>query len=193
MRGSSPRCRVELINGEIFEMTPIDPWHAGVVNRLVHRFVTDLGERAVVHMQNPVGLEARRNSNQTSCCPSRARTGPDRPPAGRRAFSRRGRQHVPPVRPPARASAVCRASVSEVWIVNRQADAVEVFRGPSGGSYTEEEIRRRGRFLPPAAFPDLRLSVDDVLGWRKFGSAIARRTAMLSEHQDPAQLPPAGH
>ena len=55
----SPDCRVELIDGEIFEMTPIDPWHARVVNRLTHRFVTGLGERAVVHAQNPVGLDAR--------------------------------------------------------------------------------------------------------------------------------------
>src|SRR2546426_10777699 len=44
----SPECRVELIDGEIFEMAPIRPWRAGVVNRLTHRFVTALGDRVVV-------------------------------------------------------------------------------------------------------------------------------------------------
>ena len=28
-----PDCRVELVDGEIFEMNPINPWHSGVVNR----------------------------------------------------------------------------------------------------------------------------------------------------------------
>src|SRR5713226_8747189 len=44
----SSECRVELIDGEIFEMAPVGPWHAGVVNRLNHRFVTALGDRVVV-------------------------------------------------------------------------------------------------------------------------------------------------
>src|SRR5437899_3285047 len=55
----SPECRVELIDGEIFEMAPVGPWHSGVVNRLTHRFVTALGDRVVVHVQNPVGLDPR--------------------------------------------------------------------------------------------------------------------------------------
>src|SRR5207247_11149972 len=55
----SPECRVELIDGEIFEMAPIRPWHAGVVNRLNHRFVTALGDRVVVHVLNQVGLDPR--------------------------------------------------------------------------------------------------------------------------------------
>jgi Uma2 family endonuclease len=145
---------------------PIDPWHAGVVNRLVHRFVTDLGERAVVHVQNPVGLDARSEPQPDVMLlePRKDFYGTAHPWAEHAFFLvevastslryDRGRKR------PLYAG----ASVSGVWIVNRRADAVEVFRGPSGGSYTEEEIRRRGQFLTPAAFPDLRLSVDDVLG-----------------------------
>src|SRR5207244_8277022 len=55
----SPDCRVELVNGEIFEMSPIDPWHSGVVNWLTHRFITGLGGRAIVPVQNPTTVDPR--------------------------------------------------------------------------------------------------------------------------------------
>ena len=54
-----PDCRVELLDGEIFEMTPVDPWHAGVVDWLNERFVRALADRAVVRVQNPIGLDDR--------------------------------------------------------------------------------------------------------------------------------------
>ena len=54
-----PECRVELVNGEIFEMAPIDPWHAGVVNWLNHRFNTGLSGRTIVHVQNPAIVDRR--------------------------------------------------------------------------------------------------------------------------------------
>ena len=64
--------------------------------------------------------------------------------------------------------------VSEVWIVNRRADAIEVFRAPSARGYREQLKRVRGEEIAPAAFPDLRLSVDDVLGARATPSGNGR-------------------
>jgi Uma2 family endonuclease len=52
----SPEDRVELIEGEIVEMSPIATPHAGVVNRLTYVFSSRLGVRAVVQIQNPVAL-----------------------------------------------------------------------------------------------------------------------------------------
>lgn len=51
--------RVELLDGEIVEMTPIGPRHAGGVNRLTRLFTTRLGARAIVTVQNPVVLGVR--------------------------------------------------------------------------------------------------------------------------------------
>ena len=45
--------RVELIAGEIVEMSPIGPRHAGRVNRFTRLFVRRLGDAAVVSVQNP--------------------------------------------------------------------------------------------------------------------------------------------
>ena len=117
-------CRVELVDGVIFEMTPVDPWHSGVVNWLNHRFVTVLGDRAVVHVQNPVGLDPRSEPQRKSCCGAPAKTctarahrKPSKPFSSWRGnTSLRRRREAP----------VMRDSVAEVWIVNRRADAVEV-------------------------------------------------------------------
>ncbi len=48
--------RVELIAGEVLEMTPIGARHAGCVNRLTRLLVGVLGDRAVVSVQNPLPL-----------------------------------------------------------------------------------------------------------------------------------------
>jgi Uma2 family endonuclease len=57
-----------------------------------------------------------------------------------------------------------RTGVPEVWIVNRRADAVDVFREPSSDGYRDQFHRGRGEHVAPSAFPDLRLSVDELLG-----------------------------
>ncbi|MDQ6728262.1 MAG: Uma2 family endonuclease [Actinomycetota bacterium] len=49
-----PEDRVELIDGEVVEMTPIGSRHAGCVNRLTRLLTASLGERAIVAVQNPI-------------------------------------------------------------------------------------------------------------------------------------------
>ena len=162
----SPDCRVELIDGEIFAMSPVNPWHSGVVNRLTHRFVTGLGDRAVVHVQNPTIVD-RHSEPQPDLMLLKPR--PDfygtAHPTPQDALLvvevaetslAHDRQRKLPL--------YARRGVSEVWIVNRRADAIEVFRDPSPKGYREQFRRIRGEELAPAAFPDLRLSVDDILG-----------------------------
>ena len=162
----SPDCRVELIDGEIFEMSPIDPWHAGVVNWLNHRFVTGLGTRAVVHVQNPTIVD-RRSEPQPDLMlltprEDFYRTAHPTPEetllvveVAHTSLAHDRRRKLP---------LYARTGVSEVWIVNRRADAVDVFRGPSAQGYRDQFRSERGDDLAPSAFPDLRLSVDDILG-----------------------------
>src|SRR5262245_11858899 len=58
-----PECRVELINGLVYEMTPIDPWHASVVRWLAQYFGAALGDSVLVDALNTIeadpGGEAR--------------------------------------------------------------------------------------------------------------------------------------
>ncbi len=49
--------RVQLIRGEIIEMSPIRTKHAACVNRLVNLLVQLLGKHVMVAAQNPVVLD----------------------------------------------------------------------------------------------------------------------------------------
>lgn len=51
-----PDQRLELIEGEVVEMAPIGPPHAGVVNRLNRILGRAVGDRAIVSVQSPMRL-----------------------------------------------------------------------------------------------------------------------------------------
>src|SRR5215467_5795778 len=53
----SPRDRVELIEGEIVEMSPIGLRHAACVNRATELFISTFKRRALVTVQNPLRLD----------------------------------------------------------------------------------------------------------------------------------------
>src|SRR5206468_2316845 len=109
----------------------------------------------------PVGAATRHHAAEAARGFLRHRA----PRPGAHLSPRRGRQHVSLPRPQAEAPRLyARAGVLGVWIVNRRADAVEVFRRVSTTGYREQDTRRRGQPLAPSAFPDLLLSVDDILG-----------------------------
>ena len=52
----APYARMELIQGEIIDMTPIGSGHAGIVNRLNSIFSQKAGDNVIVSTQNPVVL-----------------------------------------------------------------------------------------------------------------------------------------
>jgi Uma2 family endonuclease len=48
--------RVELLDGEIYVMSPIGPLHVGLVNKLMKLLEKQVGEQAIISVQNPVRL-----------------------------------------------------------------------------------------------------------------------------------------
>ena len=48
--------RVELIDGEVRLMSPIGPLHVAIVNRLTALLTRQLGDQAIVSVQNPIQL-----------------------------------------------------------------------------------------------------------------------------------------
>ena len=158
--------RVELIDGEVREMTPIGPPHAGIVNRLNELLVTHLAGRATVIVQNPIRLD-RRTEPQ-----------PDLVVARRRKDFYAGRHPGPGdvllVIEVADSSArydraekaprYGRAGIPETWLVDVEAGAVTAYAGPGPEGYARQRVRRRGERMVAASVPDLDLAVDDVFG-----------------------------
>jgi Uma2 family endonuclease len=54
-----PEARLELIEGELFDMAPIGSFHAGTVSILTRLLMRAVADNAIVHTQSPVVLSDR--------------------------------------------------------------------------------------------------------------------------------------
>ena len=162
----SDECRVELIDGEIIEMSPIGAGHMYSVAFLNAAFIRGLGDRAVLWPQNALRLGQYLQPQ------------PDivllRPPLARyRARVPRmedallvvevadsSLRYDREVKLPRYAA----AGVPEVWIVNLRGGAIDAHRDHTRGGYRTRAQFRRGDAIAPGAFPDFRLLVADILG-----------------------------
>ncbi len=158
--------RVELLDGQIVEMTPIGVPHAGCVNRLTELFSPLAGTIATLSVQNPVIL-AEHWEPQPDFTVLRYRTDGygARPPqvadvllvievADTSVQSDR-RVKIP---------LYAQAGIPEAWLVNLPADRIEVYRNPAGGKYAEVTTAARDHTLTPLEIPSTTLSVDRILG-----------------------------
>src|SRR5712691_4223989 len=158
--------RIELLDGEIVEMTPIGDRHASVVARLTNLFSRHLGHRSIVWVQNPIQLRVVRSMPQ-----------PDivlvRPRADFYATGKPGPDDVLLLIEVMDTSAetdrsvklplYARAGIAEAWLLDLVTYRIEVFRQPTHAGYREAEILGRNERLTPQAFSDLSLTVGDLL------------------------------
>jgi len=158
--------RVELIEGEIIEMSPIGSRHTACVKRLNRLLSQKLGDQAVISVQDPIRLSEF------------SEPGPDlallRPRADFYAEAHPGPGDVLLVVEVAETSAgsdrrvkvptYARAGILEVWLIDLADETIEIYRKPSLRGYGETQRAWRGDHLSPQAFPDKQFSVDDVLG-----------------------------
>jgi Uma2 family endonuclease len=159
--------RVELLDGEIIEMTPIGDRHASVVGRLTHLFATQLGDRSIVWVQNPLRLGAVRSMPQPDIALLRRR-------ADFYAGGKPGSDDVLLLIEVMDTSALAdrslkiplyaRAGVPEVWLLDLVTDRIEVFRHPTAAGFREVRVLERNDRLASLAFPDLTLTGADLLG-----------------------------
>jgi Uma2 family endonuclease len=158
--------RVELIEGEIIEMASIGSEHAACVNRLNHLLVAQVGDQAVVTVQNPVRLSDL-NEPQPDIAVARPRKdfyakahpGPaDALLVIEVAHTTLGYDRG--IKLPIYA----RTGVPEVWIVDVDAKVVEVYAKPVGGRYQIEKKGVAGDVLRPQLLPDVAAPVERILG-----------------------------
>jgi Uma2 family endonuclease len=157
--------RVELLEGEVEEMTPIGSRHAAVVDRLNRLFSRHLGENAIIRIQNPIRL-----GEYSEPQPDLALL---RPRPDFYSSAHPGTEDVLLVIEVAETSAdydrviklplYARWGILEVWLVNLDGEAIEVCRSPSAEGYGEVHTVRSGARLSPTSFPDLKLAVEEIL------------------------------
>jgi Uma2 family endonuclease len=157
--------RVELVDGELVRMSPIGDRHMAAVNRCNRLFSRTAGERALVSVQNPVDLDPY-NEPQ-----------PDvallRPRADDYARGKPGPPDLLLVVEVADTSLAydrqtklpryAATGVREAWLLDLEADALEVHREPRPDGYALIRRYRRGERASPEALPDVALAVEDLL------------------------------
>jgi Uma2 family endonuclease len=56
------------------------------------------------------------------------------------------------------------AGISETWLVDLKSETIFVHRQPSPAGYQDVHAYRRGEAISPETFPDVRFTVDEILG-----------------------------
>ncbi|RCJ38768.1 hypothetical protein A6770_12755 [Nostoc minutum NIES-26] len=158
--------RVELIRGEIIEMSPIGTKHAACVNRLVNLLVVLLGKRVIVAAQNPVAL-----NNNSEPQPDVALLKPrddfyaSAHPQPQDIFLlievadstvMYDREEKIPL--------YAEANIIEVWLVDINEQIVEVYQQPTAAGYQHIQKFASGQTLSIQTFSNVTTTVDEIFG-----------------------------
>ncbi len=154
--------RVELIEGEIVEMSPIGSRHVAFVMNLGRLLTLRLGERAFVSVQSPVVLTAD-TEPQPDLAVLRPRAYKERKPQAddvlllieaadaSLAYDRTTKLRL-----------YARAGIPEYWIVDCAAESVEVYRNPGPEGYRDVTRAAGTATLTLRAFPDVALTTTEI-------------------------------
>jgi Uma2 family endonuclease len=158
--------RIELIDGEIFEMCPIGPRHVAAVNRLNRLLSLLLADVAIISIQNPIAL-----NESTVPLPDltllkwkddfykQALASPqDILAVIEVSDTTADKDRL--VKIPGYA----RAQLPEAWLVDLYNDRIEIYSQPLNGIYQEVRIVQRGQELVSKTLPQLKLNADEILG-----------------------------
>jgi Uma2 family endonuclease len=161
-----PKARLELIEGEIIEMSAVGIRHIACVNRATALFAARLAGRGMVSIQNPLRL-SRYTEPQPDVVLAKPRDNfySDKfiswedtllaVEISDSMFSYDRDRKMP---------LYAKAGVPELWIENLRKDVILVFRDPTSNGYATSLAFERGESLYAAAFPDVTLKVEDLLG-----------------------------
>jgi Uma2 family endonuclease len=162
----APDARVELIEGEIIEMSPIGSRHAACVESVAETFTVQLHGKAIVRIQNPIVLtdfsEPQPDIAVLQLRSDRYREAHPRPHEvmlvievsdTTYAFDRNVKMPL-----------YARAGIAEALIFNLPEDQLEYYSQPEAGMYQSRRVLKRGEQFESTNVANLSLDVDTILG-----------------------------
>lgn len=162
--GILPEHGVELINGEIIEMSPIGSLHSSRVNKLNALLAQILGKSVIISIQNSVVLSnfsepepdiailEYRADYYATALP----TAEDVKliiEVAHSSFSYDRKVKLP---------LYAESGISELWIINLEKEEIEIYWEPAGNNYRFRELLRPGDVLKAKGL-NLELDVSEVL------------------------------
>lgn len=159
--------RIELIRGELRQMSPPGPVHEEAIDVLT-RWSTSNTDPAVirVRVQNSIGLPELESAPQPDISWVREQSYRKGRPKGEDVFLLievsdsslnydRG----------TKAKLYATAGIKDYWVVNLRDSCNEVFRDPEEGEYQSHEVYERGHTVRPLRFPKIKLAVSKLFDW----------------------------
>jgi Uma2 family endonuclease len=159
-----PDARLELIRGEIVEMSPIKDPHFFCVMYLGD-LLADLKPKGISSIQGPLKLPELGSVPQPDAVVFRRRANfRTRPPRAKDVLflvevADSSLAYDRDVKMPLYAE----VGIREAWLVDINGGRIFVYRRPTPDGYQEVRIYSRGEFVTPKAFPGKRFAVNDIL------------------------------
>jgi Uma2 family endonuclease len=157
--------RVELIDGEIIKMSPVGKVHNACISRNTRLFIQRIDNRAIVYVQSSILILENEPLPDIAILQPNPTYYADRLATPEDILliievadsSLAYDQEV-------KAPKYAQAGVQELWIVDLNDDMIWVYRNPSPKGYLDIKAHKRGGHITMLAFPDLTLTVNDILG-----------------------------
>ncbi len=161
--------RLELIDGDIIDMTPMGEPHAGSVNRTHKQLNVKLEDQLFVRGQSPINAGFYGRPEPDIAVVSLDALLPDQPPS-RAELIIEVSDSTLAYDQGDKSSLYASLQVPDYWIINLQENVLEVRRAPMGRpnarfgfDYSQIQIIPRGGVVSPLVAPDVSLRVDDLL------------------------------
>ena len=158
--------RLELLEGEIYEMSPIGSPHAACVDFLINLLTEFARRRFIVRGQNPIRLNDFSEPQpdiallrwRDDYCRRAHPTPADVLLVIEVADStvETDRSYKMPL--------YAKAGIAEAWLVNLPAEQVELYASPANDAYQITQTFKRGDVAQSHTIKDLALNISDILG-----------------------------
>lgn len=161
----APDERIELIEGQLFQMAPKGTLHSATITRIKRMLEARLGDRALLRFQDPVRLS---NDSEPEPDVAVVQVHPldyeDHHPEPEEIYwvievSDRTLKRDRELKVPAYA----RSGVAECWVLDLKTSQLYVYCQPSSNGYLSEQVNSASDFVVPSAFPDCQFLVSDFL------------------------------
>jgi Uma2 family endonuclease len=157
--------RVELIDGEIIEMSPVGRAHNACINRSNRKLIRMLGDRAIVSVQNSIIIQESEPLPDIAVLLPNPTDYADRLATPEDILliieiSDSSLEYDQSIKAPRYA----KAGIQELWIVDLNDELVWVYRHPSNSKYLDIKAYKQKEILTISAFSDITILVNDILG-----------------------------
>ncbi|MGI8639592.1 MAG: Uma2 family endonuclease [Pyrinomonadaceae bacterium] len=161
-----PEERLELWEGEFIEMSPIGKKHAGSVAALSDMLKDFLGRKALVWAQNPIVLDDFSEPQPDVCLLQRREDFYRKTSAAAKdvlivmEVADTTLKYDREVKFPRYAA----NGIEEAWLIDLENDRIEIHTAPTENGYSLIKILHRGQIAESSVLPELKISVDEILG-----------------------------